>query len=141
MNNEAFINALKESTARIEKDIAAHEKYLAESAKYPSLEHHHYVAMVKPEDAISCNDWTVRLNSYGVQLQKNTTAENYFIFTTRNEATAAAKQLRLVNAEGKRVKHVYNVVTCHEWHKLMIAFEREIFEQIKTLVSNASVAA
>ena len=141
MNNEAFINALNEAAARIEKDIAAHEKYLAEAAKYPSLEHHHYVAMVKPEDAISCNDWTVRLDSYGVQLQKNTTAENYCIFTTRNEATAAAKKLRLVNAEGKRVKHVYNVVTCHEWHELMIAFERENLASIKKLVSDASVAA
>ena len=141
MNNEEFINILNKAANCIEKDIAAHEKYLAEAAKYPSLEYHHYVAMVKLESDISYHDWTVRLNVYGVQLQKNTTAENYFIFTTRKEATAAAKKLCLVNVEGKRVNYVYNVVTCHEWHNLRIASKRAELERIKKLVSDARVAA
>lgn len=133
-----FINALNEAATRLEKDIVGHEKYLSAA---PSLEHKHYVAMVKPENSLSCNDWTVRLTCYGVQLQKNTTSENFPIFTTRKEAVAAAKKIRLVDADGKRVKHVYNVVTCTEWHKLMIDSERETLKQIKKLLEDAKLAA
>lgn len=129
-----FINALNEAVTRLEKDIAAHEKYLSAA---PSLEHHHYVAMIKPENSLSCNDWTVRLTCYGAQLQKNTTAENFPIFTTRAEAVAAAKKIRLVDADGKRVKHVYNIVTCTEWHKLMLGTEREDVERLEKILKDA----
>ena len=133
MKNEEMFNALKATAARLEKDIAAHENYLKAD---PSLEYHHYVAMVKPEDAIGCKDWTVRLTCNGAQLQKNTTAENFAIFTTRQEATAAAKSLRLVDANGNRVKHTYEIVTCTEWHRAMIDFERESLASINHILKS-----
>ena len=138
MENAEALKTLKDVAAKIEKDTAKHEEYLAAA---PSLEYHHYVAMIKPVDAIGCEQWTVRLTQYGAQLEKTTTAENFYKFTTRREAVAAAKSLRLVNGRGERIKHTYLIVSCREWHEKMIANNRENLETLKRCIANMELAA
>lgn len=135
MTNQEFCKALEETVSRLEADIAHHEKYLAAP---PSLEYNHYVAVIKPEtwpESSKLVDWTVRLTCYGVTLQKGTTAADFYKFMTKREATIAARKLRLVNNEGVRISHSFEIISCRTWHSRMIEWERKSIEQLKEIIS------
>lgn len=132
--NKELIELFKSSIARLESDIARHEEYISSA---PSLEYHHYVVMIRPSDDSFIKDWTVRLTSYGPELQKRTTADNFYVFTFRKEAEAASRKIKLIAPDGTFVKTTINVVTCRDWHKHMVAWEKDTIETFNELIAQA----
>ena len=132
--NEELIEIFKATIVRLEADIAKHRESLHAA---PSLEHHHYVVKIRPSDDSFIKDWTVRLTNYGPELQKHTTADNFYVFTSRNEAVAAGSKIRLIDATGNFVKHEIEVLTCRDWHAHMIAWEEDTIDSFKELIEQA----
>lgn len=130
--NKELIELFKSSIARLEVDIARHQEYLDAA---PSVEYHHYVVSIRPANDMFIKDWTVRLTCYGPELQKNTKADNFYVFTTRKEAEAASRKIKLIASDGTFVKTATNVVTCRDWHKHMIAWEKDTIETFNELIA------
>ena len=130
--NKELIELFKSSIARLESDIAKHEEYISSAT---SLEYHHYVVMIRPSDDSFIKDWTVSLTTYGPELQKRTTADNYYVFTSRKEAAAAARKIKLINPDGTFVKTTTSIIACRDWHKHMIAWEKDTIETFNELIA------
>lgn len=132
--NEKLIETFKAAITRLEADIAKHREYLNAA---PSLEHHHYVVMIRPSDDSFIKDWTVRLTHYGPELQKRTTADNFYVFTSEAEARAAVRKIRLCDAAGNFVSSHTEVLSCRDWHAHMISWETETITEFNQLVECA----
>lgn len=127
-------NIYKETAMRLMKDIAGHKKYINAA---PSLNYKRYVAVVHivgPSGLVDTHTaWTVQVNCYGVALNKNTTAENFDTFGSRIEAVRACKKLRLVDAEGKRVKAKFEIIEARDWNRKRVQEETEMVETFHKL--------
>lgn len=128
----------RDTAMRLEKDIAEHKKYINAA---PSLNFKRYVAVVHIVGPSGLKDtdysWTVGLNCYGVALKKLTTAENFYTFANRSEAEAACKKLRLVDAEGKRVKAEFEIMSARAWNRKRVQVETEIVELLHKIWQEA----
>lgn len=127
--NETF----KDVVEKLEKDIGRHKEYINAA---PSLNYKRYVAVIHIVEPVTGfvgknTSWTVRVTAYGVELNKNTTADNFDTLGSRLEAERACKKLHLIDGQGKRVKFEYEVLPARKWNKTRVEQEEEQVEFLK----------